>query len=77
MKENKSQKNVRDRGKNDAAQEKSKSRVQEYIEVIIIAILLAVVIRTFVVQAYKIPSQSMAPTLLVGVTCWCASSSTA
>lgn len=66
MKENKSQKNVQDRVRNDAAQEKSKSRVQEYIEVIIIAILLAVVIRTFVVQAYKIPSQSMAPTLLVG-----------
>lgn len=42
------------------------SKVQEYIEVIIIAILIAVVIRTFVVQAYKIPSRSMVPTLLVG-----------
>ncbi|HPV48572.1 MAG TPA: signal peptidase I [Smithellaceae bacterium] len=36
------------------------------MEVIIIAILIAVVIRAFVVQAYKIPSQSMVPTLLVG-----------
>lgn len=44
----------------------SKSKVQEYIEAIIIAILIAVVIRTFVVQAYKIPSRSMVPTLLVG-----------
>ncbi len=31
-----------------------------------IALLLAVVIRTFFVQAYKIPSGSMEPTLLVG-----------
>ncbi len=42
------------------------SKVQEYIEAIIIAILIAVVVRTFVVQAYKIPSRSMVPTLLVG-----------
>lgn len=46
--------------------ETSKSKVQEYIEAIIIAILIAVVIRTFIVQAYKIPSRSMVPTLLVG-----------
>ena len=40
--------------------------MQEYIEAIIIAILIAVFIRTFVIQAYKIPSRSMVPTLLVG-----------
>ncbi|MEN6467449.1 MAG: signal peptidase I [Smithella sp.] len=44
----------------------NKSKVQEYIEAIIIAILIAVVIRTFIIQAYKIPSRSMVPTLLVG-----------
>ena len=44
----------------------NKSKVQEYIEAIIIAILIAVVIRTFIVQAYKIPSRSMVPALLVG-----------
>ena len=44
----------------------SKAKAQEFIEAIIIAILIAVVVRTLVVQAYKIPSQSMAPTLLVG-----------
>ncbi len=45
---------------------KSKSKLQEYIEAIVIALLIAFFIRTFVVQAYKIPSGSMKPTLLVG-----------
>lgn len=44
--------------------DKSKSR--EYAEAIIIAVLLAFVIRAFVVQAFKIPSGSMIPTLLIG-----------
>jgi len=39
---------------------------REYAEAAIIAILLALFIRTFVVQAFKIPSGSMEPTLLVG-----------
>ena len=43
-----------------------KSVVREYAEAIIIALLLAFFIRTFVVQAFKIPSGSMIPTLLVG-----------
>jgi len=45
---------------------KKKSLVREYIEAFAIAILLALFIRTFVVQAFKIPSGSMKPTLLVG-----------
>lgn len=45
---------------------KEKSKVQEYAEAIIIAILVAFFIRTFVVQAFKIPSGSMKPTLLIG-----------
>ncbi|MDD5168109.1 MAG: signal peptidase I [Syntrophales bacterium] len=45
---------------------KQKSKVQEYAEAIIIAILIAFFIRTFVVQAFKIPSGSMKPTLLIG-----------
>jgi len=45
---------------------KKKSLVREYIEAIGIAILLALVIRTFVIQAFTIPSGSMMDTLLVG-----------
>ncbi len=45
---------------------KTKSRFREYFEAILLALLLALFIRTFVVQAFKIPSPSMVPTLLVG-----------
>lgn len=45
---------------------KTKSKFQEYAEAIIIAILIALFIRTFVVQAYKIPSGSMKPTFQIG-----------
>ncbi|GFO61381.1 signal peptidase I [Geomonas silvestris] len=40
--------------------------VREYAESIAIAILLALVIRTFIVQAFKIPSGSMEDTLAIG-----------
>jgi len=43
-----------------------KSKFREYTEAIIIAVLLALLIRAFVVQAFKIPSGSMKETLLVG-----------
>jgi signal peptidase I len=45
---------------------KAKGIVREYAESIIIAILLALVIRTFIVQAFKIPSGSMEDTLAIG-----------
>ncbi len=45
---------------------KKKSVIREYIEAFAVAIVLALFIRTFVVQAFKIPSGSMEPTLLVG-----------
>jgi len=49
-----------------ATQPKTKSTFREYAEAIITAVVLALFIRTFVVQAFKIPSGSMKPTLLVG-----------
>jgi signal peptidase I len=50
----------------DKPSTRQKSVVREYAESIIIAIVLALVIRTFVVQAFKIPSGSMEDTLLIG-----------
>ncbi len=44
----------------------NKSVVREYAEAILIAVVLALFIRTFIVQAFKIPSGSMEDTLLVG-----------
>lgn len=49
-----------------AAGKKKKHPVRETVEAIIIALLLALVIRTFCVQAFKIPSSSMEDTLLIG-----------
>jgi signal peptidase I len=48
------------------AQVRRKSVLREYGEAIAIAVLLALVIRTLVVQAFTIPSGSMMDTLLVG-----------
>ena len=45
---------------------KNKSVFREYLEAIIVAVLLALFVRTFVVQAFKIPSGSMLPTLQIG-----------
>jgi len=43
-----------------------KREIREWIESLVIAVILALVIRTFVVQAFKIPTGSMRPTLLEG-----------
>ena len=45
---------------------RKKSVWREYTEALLVALALALVIRTFVVQAFKIPSESMLNTLLVG-----------
>ena len=51
---------------NSDGKKKKKGHARETIEAIAIAIILALIIRTFVLQAFKIPSSSMEDTLLVG-----------
>lgn len=43
-----------------------KSVVREYAEIIVLAVALALFVRTFFIQAFRIPSESMEETLLVG-----------
>ena len=43
-----------------------KSTIREYFESIVIAVILALFVRTFVVQAFKIPTGSMENNLLIG-----------
>jgi signal peptidase I len=43
-----------------------KSQPREYLESIVVAVILALFIRTFVVQAFKIPTGSMETNLLIG-----------
>ena len=43
-----------------------KSVAREYLESIVVAVILALFIRTFVVQAFKIPTGSMEKNLLIG-----------
>ena len=46
---------------------KDKKRlIKEYAEAIITALLLALIIRAYIIQAFKIPSGSMIPTLVIG-----------
>lgn len=45
---------------------KKKNTIREIVEAIVIALALALVIRAFVIQAFKIPSGSMEDTLLIG-----------
>ncbi len=43
-----------------------KREAKEWLNSIVVALILTLIIRTFVVQAFKIPSGSMRPTLLEG-----------
>ena len=55
-----------ERKKREIPKVNKKSTIREYAEALVIAIILALFIRTFIIQAFKIPSGSMKPTLLVG-----------
>ena len=48
------------------AQTFHKSTLREYFESIVIAVILALFVRTWVVQAFKIPTGSMENNLLIG-----------
>jgi signal peptidase I len=45
---------------------KTKSKTREYAESLVIAAIIALIVRSLFIQAFKIPSGSMEPTLLVG-----------
>jgi len=49
-----------------ARTERAHTSVREYIASLLVTVILALFGTTFVVQAFKIPSESMEPTLLVG-----------
>jgi len=53
-------------GTAERARARTKSTIREYVEAIILAAILTIVIRGLVVQAFRIPSGSMEDTLLVG-----------
>jgi len=56
------------KGKNEPGAPKTfrKSTAREYFESICVAVILALFVRTFVVQAFKIPTGSMENNLLIG-----------
>ncbi|MBN1572481.1 MAG: signal peptidase I [Deltaproteobacteria bacterium] len=54
------------REKNKVQRNLNRSTFREYAEAIIFALVLALVIKAFIIQAFKIPSGSMIPTLLRG-----------
>jgi signal peptidase I len=46
--------------------QKQKNPILDWVEAILSAVLIVLLINQFLVQAYQIPSQSMVPTLLIG-----------
>jgi signal peptidase I len=53
-------------GEEDISVKDKKKLLWEYVEAIATALILALIIRAYIVQAFKIPSGSMIPTLLIG-----------
>ncbi|HSK08356.1 MAG TPA: signal peptidase I [Vicinamibacterales bacterium] len=59
-------KNPRPKAAPPAPAPRRKSTLREYFEAIVTAVILALFVRTFVVQAFKIPTGSMENNLLIG-----------
>ena len=53
-------------GSAERARTRTKSTIREYLEAIVLAAILTIVIRGLVIQAFRIPTGSMEDTLLVG-----------
>ncbi len=53
-------------GEAKAVPARSRSKLREYFEAIVVAVALALFFRQFFIQAFRIPSSSMESTLLVG-----------
>jgi len=49
-----------------ATKHKQKSKFREYTEALLTALVVALLLRSFVVEAFKVPSASMVPTILIG-----------
>ncbi len=50
----------------DGTDRKKKGVIRDWVESIIVALIFAMIIRTFIIQAFKIPTGSMRTTLLEG-----------
>ena len=53
-------------GKAEVPAEEQKSTAREYLESLVVTVILALFGTTFLIQAFKIPSSSMEDTLLIG-----------
>ena len=50
----------------DSKGTKKKSKLREYVEIVVTAVVLALIVRALIIQSYHIPSESMEDTLLKG-----------
>ncbi len=53
-------------GKTRVQKKRARARIREIIEAVLIALVIAVILRIFVVQAYRVDSDSMAYTMIEG-----------
>ncbi|MCI0515700.1 signal peptidase I [candidate division KSB1 bacterium] len=52
--------------KKKTASEKREKQIKEFVEAVVVAFIAAIILRIFVIQAFRIPTGSMKDTLLVG-----------